>query len=149
MHRYVTNENINWSVLIFNNVFPKNSREIEILKSLNGKGIPFISSDHFERLLRILRNTDYWIAPVSAAGKYLEERKNSTVNVNQQDNILIIKVTSKLDPYIYNHPLTVEISTNWEHIKVTNSMEDGLYNPRNGKIYINVIPGKEVMLEKL
>jgi hypothetical protein len=44
--------------------------------------------------------------------------------------------------------LTIEFITDWKIVKVSNSYADGIYNPRNNKIYLNVIPNHEIVIEK-
>ena len=77
------------------------------------------------------------------------ERENSKLMITDHGDKIFLNAVNELDPEIYDVPLTIEFTTGWKIVKVTNSAADGIYNPRNNKIYINVVPNKEVVIERI
>ena len=79
----------------------------------------------------------------------LYEKNNSRIEVQHHDNVIFLQIVGDLNKSIYDHPLTIELITDWEIIKVTNSLYDGIYNPRNHKVLIYANIGQEVIVENL
>ena len=108
-----------------------------------------VTPDAFEKQLRLIRNSDYWIAPEKNVFKYIKEKENSKIKITKYADLIFLNVVNTLDKDIYDQPLTIEFSTSVKKIKVTGSADDGIYNNREEKIYLNVFPGKEVTIEIL
>ncbi|MEA3497047.1 MAG: hypothetical protein U9R42_13555 [Bacteroidota bacterium] len=138
-----------WIIFSYHHLFPVSSKEYKLFESGKYKNTYSISPKQFERQIRLIRNSDYWIAPISTIGKYQKERENSTIRTTKYSNLTFLSVINKLDKKNYKQPLTIEYITSSKKIRVTGSVADGIYNNREGKIYLNVLPNKEVTIEIL
>jgi hypothetical protein len=137
-----------WLVFQFYHIFPKEAKEYKQI-SQEKRDINVLSPDILEREIRLIRNSNYWIAPVSEVGKYIIEKDNSTIKTEKYKNLVFLNVINNLDKLLFNQPLSIEYLTTNKTIKVTNSAADGIYNARNNKIYLSVYPNREVTIEIL
>lgn len=137
-----------WLIFQYYHIFPKESKEYKLITEQN-RNINVLCPDIFEREIRLIRNSNLWIAPVSAVGKYVSERNNSTIETEKYKNLVFLNIVNGLDSKTFDQALTLEYVTENKKIKVTNSAADGIYNARNGKIYLNVYPNREVTIEIL
>jgi len=138
-----------WIILQYSHIFRANSKENRLILNQGLETIFSVDQEIFEKQIRLIRNSGYWIAPVSTIGKYIIEKQNSTVSINEYKNLVFLNVINDLNTIEYNQPLTIEYLTNHNKIKVINSASDGIYNARNGRIYFNVYPNREVTIEVL
>ncbi|MBC8342402.1 MAG: hypothetical protein H8E61_00295, partial [Bacteroidetes bacterium] len=141
--------NGSWMIFSYYNFFKADSKEQKLINSSAYSNTYSVTPYIFERQARLFRNSDYWIAPVSLVGKYLVEKENSRIISSQFGNMIFLTVQNNLDNSIYQHPLTVEFTSEAGKIKVTGSAYDGIYHNRNGKLYLNVYPNREVKIEIL
>lgn len=148
-HDWIKTSKDEWLVLMYHNIFKKDSKEMHLFDHHNVYNRYAITPKLFDNQVRLLRNSNYWIAPISEVGKYILERDNSELQINSNNNSIFLEIRSTLKPDVYDQPLTVEFTTNWEVIKITNSDNDGIYNPRDNKIYFSTKPNKKIILEKV
>lgn len=148
IERILDNNKGNWLIFQYCHIFPGDSKEFKLSQE-KSKTIFAISPDIFERQCRIIRNSDFWIAPVSAVGKYFKEKQCSKIKFNKYKNLIFLTIVNDLDNKIFNQPLTIKYTIKNKKIRVTNSAADGIYNSRNGKIYLNIYPNQEVIIEIL
>ncbi|MEO6695238.1 MAG: polysaccharide deacetylase family protein [Ignavibacteria bacterium] len=146
---YLRKANNHWIILNYHHIFNPDSKEMNLLKYHKVTNTYSITPDMFERQMRLVRNTDYWIAPISLVGRYITQRDNTKLEISDHGNNIFLKLIDQLDKTIYDLPVTVEFTTSWRVVKITNSAEDGIYNPVENKIYINALPGKEILIENL
>ena len=149
IYSYINEAKGKWLILNYHNIFPADSKEMNLLKYHDVTATYSVTPETFKKQVRLMRNSDYWIAPINAVGRYVLEREVSKLEFTNHDNKIILKVRNDLDTAIYNIPLTVVFTTDWKIVKVVNSAEDGIYNPRNNTILINLYPNREVILEDL
>jgi hypothetical protein len=138
-----------WMIFSYYHFFKKDSKEYRFIESGKYANTYSVSPYIFERQARLFRNSDYWMATVSNVGKYLTEKKYSTITSSSYGNMVFLTLVNQLDKQVYNQPLTIEITSAAQRLKVTGSMNDGIFQNRNGKIYIHVKPNQEVKIEKL
>ena len=138
----------NWLVLMYHHIFPKNSKAMKLFEYHNVYNRYSVTPENFEKQVRLLRNSDYWIATTSEVGKYLTEKENVKLKYNFTNDSCLLILESALDRNIYDQPLTIEFTTNWKVVKITHSAKDGIYNARNGKIYFPAFINKKIILEK-
>ena len=140
----VANKN-KWSILVYNHIYQDTTE----INNLSNEVIEkrFIKYDDFRKQIRLIRNTNYWIATESNVFKYLTEKQNSKIEVNKYENLIFVKLKSILDPFVYSQPLTIRFNTSASIIRVSGSATDGLYTNRTGSILLNVYPNKEVKIE--
>jgi len=134
-----------WNIFAYHHIF-KDSMEI---KNINNEILEkyFISYDDFRKQIRLIRNSDYWIANESSVFKYLTEKEHSKIEVNKYNNLVFLKIKNNLDPFVFNQALTIRYKTNAKIIRVSGSAADGIYTNRTGSILLNIYPNKEVSIE--
>jgi hypothetical protein len=108
---------------------------------------PMIENSLFDKQIRLLRNNEFWITSQANVFKYSKEKQNSVINIEKHNNIVFLSVNNSLNREIYNHPLTIEFTTNAKRIKIKGSEADGTYTNKSGYILINLLPNKEIILE--
>ncbi|HMS65874.1 MAG TPA: polysaccharide deacetylase family protein [Ignavibacteria bacterium] len=138
-----------WLILNYHHFFPNDSKEMGLLKYHNVTNTYSVTSAMFERQMRLVRNTDFWVAPISVIGRFIMQKDNSKPEITDHGDKILLKVNCSLDNTIFNIPMTVEYTTNHKIMKNSNSLSDGIYNSVNNKVYINVLPGEEVIIEIL
>ncbi|MBI9037338.1 MAG: polysaccharide deacetylase family protein [Bacteroidales bacterium] len=139
-----------WTIFSYHHFFPINSNEYNEYKlSENDKysNCYSIIPDDFKKQIRLIRNSGYWIAPISTIGKYITEKESSEIRTSRYSNLIFLTVINKLDGNIYDQPLTIEFLTKAKKVRVSGSDSDGVYDNRNGNIYFNALPNKEVTIE--
>ncbi len=149
INKYISDAKGKWLILNYHNIFPIDSKEMNLLKYHNVTATYSVTPETFKKQVRLIRNSDYWIAPINVIGRYVQEKELSKLEFTNHDNKIILKVRNDLDTAVYNIPLTVIFTTDWETVKIVNSAEDGIYNPRNNTILLNLYPNREVILEDL
>ncbi len=149
INAYIQKAQNKWLILNYHNIFPYDSKEMNLMRYHNVTATYSVTPAMFDKQIRLVRNSDRWVAPISTIGRYIMERGNSKLEITDHGDKIFLNIVNKLDEYTYNLPLTVEFTTKWKIVKITNSAEDGIYNPRNNKIYINLIPNNEIVIEKI
>lgn len=149
LNSYISESEGKWLILNYHNIFPDDSKEMNLMRHHNVKSTYSVTPEMFNKQMRLIRNSDYWIATISDVGKYVTQRNESRLEVVAHDDRILLLAATQLDTSVYNMPLTIEFKTSWKVLKITNSVEDGIFNPRNGIVMINVFPGKEITIEKL
>jgi len=137
----------NWSVLLFRHLYEPESREHKNLLHLAGNNVDNISPYHFEKAIRIARNTGFWIAPFEQVVNYLHLFENSTLNLSGGRDRYFITVSNTLDPVYNRQPVTVKYQGPAALIRVTGSASDGTFRVRAGQLFIDVWPNREVTIE--
>ncbi|MBL8028554.1 MAG: hypothetical protein JNL74_19170 [Fibrobacteres bacterium] len=102
----------------------------------------------FHRQLRILRNSYFWIAPSKEIQSYINTVNNSRLQTTINDSHTS-SVTLKTNKNL-NHeliPISIEYTGNGRKINVTGSAADGIYELRNGKVILEIIPNKVTTIE--
>jgi hypothetical protein len=145
----ITESKNNWMIIGYRHIFPEDSKAIQLFDQYKIDSIYSITPEFFERHIRLFRNSNYWIAPVSKIRKYIYEKNHTKVEIQKHDNVIFLQIVGDINKSIYNHPLTIELITGWDIIKVTNSIYDGIYNPRDNKVLIYSKIGQEVIIENL
>ena len=138
-----------WTIFMYHHFFEENSKEMQLFDYHHVYNRYSITPKVFDNQVRLIRNSDYWIAPIAEIGKYIIERKNVELKVQKGHNSYILELYSKLDTQIYDQPLTIVFETDWDVIKVSNSDNDGIYNPRNNKISFSANLNKKVLIERI
>ena len=145
----IINSRNHWLILNYHHIFPDDSKEMGLLRYHNVQNTYSVTPAMFERQMRIARNSGFWIAPISYIGRYIMQRENSNLEITDHGDRILLKVNCSLDRNTFNLPMTVEYTTGNKVVKVINSQNDGVYNPRENKIYLEVLPGQEVVIENL
>lgn len=149
INKYIEDSRDKWLILNYHNIFPFDSKEMNLLRYHNVSATYSVTPEMFDRQIRLMRNSGYWIAPISAIGRYILERDNSNIEFTVHGDKIFLIARSNLDTSIYNVPLTVIFKTGWEVVRVINSYEDGIYNPVQNELLINLLPNREVIIENM
>lgn len=135
-----------WTIMVYHHLY-ESQTEIPHNLSVEKAGKLFIHASDFEQQVRLLRNSDYWISTESAVFKYIKERDESSVQTERFKNLIFLKVINRLDPEIFDQPLTVKYKSFARIIRLEGSESDGTYLNRDGSFLFNVLPNKEVSIE--
>ncbi|HOY31014.1 MAG TPA: polysaccharide deacetylase family protein [Bacteroidales bacterium] len=138
-----------WTVLLYHHIFPKVAKEYKLYEAHHVVNTYTVTPEDFVKQIRIVRNSGYWIAPVSAIGKYIIERTKAVIKTTLNKNTIFLRAEVNLDPDIYNHPMTIQASTPYKKFRITNCASDGIYNARENKLFFNVYPNQDVTIEIL
>lgn len=94
-----------------------------------------------------------WIATFKDVTKYLRERMNAEVNVEEENNELKISLTHSLDENLYDLPLTLRtyiLSPDWKSVKVKqgeNEQQVQVLNNKNSRyILFQALPNTEPII---
>lgn len=136
-----------WTIFSYHHFFPINSNEYKLSESGKYSNSYSIAPETFKKQIRLIRNSGYWIAPISIIGKYIREKENSEIRTTRYSNLVFLTIINSLDGNIYDQPLTIEFSTPAKKVIISGSSSDGVYDNRNGKIYFNALPNKEITIE--
>ncbi|HNW98823.1 MAG TPA: polysaccharide deacetylase family protein [Bacteroidales bacterium] len=145
----ITNSKNSWTILLYHHLFPLVSKEYKLYKKHNVVNTYTVTPYEFVKQIRLIRNSGYWIAPISSIGKYIKERKNAVIKTSRNGNSIFLRIDNTLDSEIYNHPLTIQFETNNKKFRITNCAADGIYNARDNKLFFNVYPNQDITIEIL
>jgi peptidoglycan/xylan/chitin deacetylase (PgdA/CDA1 family) len=138
-----------WLLLNYHHIFQENSKEMELYRYHEVYNQYAVTPRNFDNQIRLLRNSGYWIATTSQVGKYLRARESVKLIQNLTFNSYVLTLQSDLDSEVYDQPLTVEFTTNWEIVKISHSEKDGIYNTRNGKVLFPAVLNKKIIIERI
>ncbi len=137
----IANDNI-WLVLVFHGVEgigwePKTGAELQ---------------EYFSYIKD--RKDSLWVATFADVTKYLREKKSTEVTSTVTGNTIVIDISSKLDPEVYDVPITLKtyVPQTWSSVVASNSMEGGqiqlrVQNDSLGTYVINSVqPNQEQIL---
>ena len=136
----------NWTILLYRHLFDK-QKEIPLKISGDKLSEFFIKRSDFEKQIRLVRNSNYWISTESNVFKYLVEKSESSIEVTQFQNMIFLKIANEMDMNKFNHPLTISFKTEAKIIRIKGSQTDGIYENTTGFIYFNAVPNKEITIE--
>jgi len=135
-----------WIIIVYNHLY-ENETEIPQQISKEKANKFFTLKSVFEKQVRLLRNSNYWISSESDIYKYKKEKSESSIQTERYKNMIFLKVSNRLDPDVFDQPLTLEYKSSARIIKLKGSETDGTFMNRNGSLLFNVLPNKEVIIE--
>ena len=138
-------KNTDWVVLQYEDLTPHSSNDKKNPKT----GIHQISPYEFEKQLRLIRNSNYWIAPETDIFKYQNQRAQTIIQVNRHRQIQFVTLQTALNANDFDHPLSFYYFTQAPKIEVSGSEDDGFYQNRDGRILLNAKPGSEVTIKQI
>jgi hypothetical protein len=129
-------------------LFEPDSKEMQISRAHNVDYSYSVSPAHFENQIGLVAESGYWVAPISTIGKYITERDNTRVRaIRTRDKIIIYSITN-LDIEIYDQPLTIKVEVPWKEVSIQGSLNDGVTKNNSGILMIDVLPEKEIIIQK-
>ena len=138
--------NSRWTIIVYNHIIDKLAEIPHQVKAQDASK-KFILKQEFEKQVRLIRNSNYWIASESDIFRYLKEKEAASLKTEQYENMIFLKIVHPLDPSVYDYPLTIEYISDAKLIRIEGSENDGSYNNRDGYFLFNVLPNKEVTIE--
>jgi hypothetical protein len=137
-----------WTILVYHHIFD-NASEIPAQTEIDKVSNLFIQKSDFEKQIRLLRNSGYWIATEKDVFKYKNEKIVATVQTERFQNMIFLKVACPLDVNVYYQPLTLQYQTKAMIVRLSGSESDGTYSNKDGSFIFNVRPNKEITIEIL
>ncbi|MDP8202768.1 MAG: polysaccharide deacetylase family protein [Candidatus Tenebribacter burtonii] len=138
-----------WLILMYHHIFPKGSKEDKLFDFHSVKNRYSLYPKSFDNQMRLVRNSDYWVAPTSIVGRYIQARNNAKLSIIQDRDSYIIELISELDLEVNDFPMTVAFRSDWKVAQIINSLSDGYYNPRDGLITIDMGINKKIIVKKI
>jgi len=146
---YIKEANGKWLIFMYHHLFEDDSKAMEVLRYHKIKNTYSLLPKSFENQMQIVFNSDYWVAPISTIGKYIEERNHTQIEMYKCFNRLEIKSNSDLDKSIYNEKITLKVELPWKKVKVYVGDKVLIYNVSSNYILIDFVPGQEITIKKL
>ncbi len=147
--RILENGQRQWIVLEYHHLFPDKSKEMQVLRLHKVVHTYRVSPATFERHLRMIRNSGFWVAPIEDVGRYLLQRQGAGLDVRRFEGSALVKVNARPGPGMEPVLLTISAVVPWKWVRVTGSEQDGVYSPRSGRLLIDALPGAEVLFDGL
>jgi len=138
-----------WLILNYHNIFTNDSKEMNVLRSHNVYSTYSVTPEMFDKQIRLVRNSGRWIAPINVVGRYIMQNESTTLQLSEHDNKVLIKAVCNIEDRDFLVPMTLVVETSSNFVKVEGSVNDGIYNPVKGKILIDIMPNKELVIEEL
>ncbi len=148
-NRWIEEAAGNWLVMMYHHIFPEDSKEMKLYRYHNVYNQYALTPRNFDKQVRMLRNSGYWIAPTAQVGKYLAERETVAIRTSLTFNSYVLTLESPLNAEVYDQPLTVIFQTNWQTVKISHSQRDGVYTVRNGRIMFPALINRKIIIEKV
>jgi len=135
-----------WQIAIFRHIRKQNRTGTENGREGESAEIEY---EKFRRQIRLMRNTDYWIAPEHEVFLYEYERKNARFHVSRTGKVISIR----LEAPVYGHydpvPLTLKFTSSASLLKIRTSSEERILQNRRGYVFFDLLPGKVAYIEIL
>jgi hypothetical protein len=135
-----------WTILLYHHIFDHQA-EIPSKISKDKLNNYFIKRSDFEMQIRLLRNSNYWISTESSIFQYMVEKRKSSIQLTQFQNMLFLKIVNDLDMNKFNQPLTIRFKTSAKKVRIKGSVSDGTFENRTGYIYFNALPNRDITIE--
>jgi peptidoglycan/xylan/chitin deacetylase (PgdA/CDA1 family) len=137
-----------WLILMYHNLFSEDSREMSLNRYHHVLYSYSLPPESFEMQVKRIVEKDYWIAPISTVGKYIIERDSTVLRTIRVKDEIIIVASTNLDTRLYDQLLTLELEVPWSRVKVEGSLQDGICEPFNNKLFIDFFPECVIILSK-
>jgi hypothetical protein len=138
-----------WNILVLRHVYDPATKEYANLIHLGGKEVQNISPEYLDKLIRVARNTGFWIAPFDQVSNYLYVRDHSKIIQSGYNTLFFVKVSNQLGELFNTRPVSVAYSGPARLIRVKGSASDGTFRVKGGILYIDLWPNTEATIEIL
>ena len=138
-----------WMILMYHHLFPDSSKEMKIMRYHNVLHTYSLLPATFDRQMKMVAESGYWIAPEYQVGKYMIERLHTEIKLKKWCKTLYIKAKTDLDTQIYNQKLTILIRTPWHKIKILRKNKKEIQTLTDGLLSIDIYPGERLKIKKL
>lgn len=110
-----------WLVLVFHGI-----------EGLGWEALPASRIDEYFQYIK-LREDSIWVATFGNVARYVRERMNAKVQVDEKDNQITVSLTHSLDARVYNEPLTLKtyVPPGWKKILVKQQDREQHLQPRH------------------
>jgi hypothetical protein len=138
-----------WNIFLFRHVYDTLTRAHKNLLHLAGRKVDNVNPDHFEKLIRIGRNTGFWVAPFEEVANYLYVRERSKINRSGYNNLFFVTITNQLEAIFNHRPITIKYHGPAKIIRISGSASDGTFRVRQGVLFLDLWPNQEATIEVL
>ena len=138
-----------WLILMYHHLFPADSKEMQILKHHKVLHTYSVFPATFDRQMKMVAASGYWVDTEANTGRYMIERQHTKIRFKKFCNTLRIKTKTDLDTKIFNVPLTLSVKVPWQKVKVKGGIKPGIYEVKNGQLFIDILPGKTLIIKKI
>ncbi|HDQ99843.1 MAG TPA: hypothetical protein ENN51_06125 [candidate division WOR-3 bacterium] len=138
-----------WTVFQYQQVIGPESREVEVTERRRSAHLHSVSPLTFGRHIRLVRNFGAWVAPIDEVGRYLLQYRQARLDLRQSENVANLRIYGVRTDGMPPVPMSVVLELPWEWVMVTGSVADGIYSPRNRRLLVKALPGREVTLSRL
>jgi len=136
-----------WLILMYHHLFPKGSKEMHILEYHKIQNTYSLLPETFDKQMQSLFNSNYWVAPVKAVGKYVVERQNTQIKAHRCGGRFVIRLKSELSDE-YSETLTVRIKVPWKKVKVKIGGAENNYYIEKGELLLETLPNSIIIIRK-
>lgn len=109
-----------------------------VIHGVDGIGWEPIPHERLETYFKYIQshNKDVWVATFQDAGKYIREKLATEASFTYSPTALTVTLTNKLDPKLYNLPLTVKtfVPKGWKKVKVVQNKKPASLNSGSDSI---------------
>jgi hypothetical protein len=136
-----------WNIFLLRHIYEPKTKPYENLLHLAGKEVNVVSPGYFEKLIRLGRNTGFWMAPFDQVTNYRFVKERSRIVRSGYNNMFFVTVSNPLDQAFNNRPITVKYSGPARMVRIEGSASDGTFRVRGGVLYIDFWPNREATIE--
>ncbi|HRZ41263.1 MAG TPA: hypothetical protein P5228_01010 [Bacteroidales bacterium] len=136
-----------WTIFLLRHVFEPKTKSYDNLIHLAGKEVQVVSPGYFEKLIRLGRNTQFWVAPFNQVANYRYVVERSKIVKSGYNNMQFITLSNALPNTFNQQPITVKYSGPARIIRVSGSASDGTFRVRGGVLFLDLWPNREATLE--
>ncbi len=147
LKKILENQHGQWLVLMYHRLFPPGSKEMKIMEHHKVFNTYSLYPATFEKHMQLLRQSGYWIAPLTQAGRYALQRRHARLKLKKHCGKYSLRIILDDDKYNFNLPMTVLLQTGASAVTVKKNGETRVYRPVNGKFKINLKPGEKIKLK--
>jgi hypothetical protein len=138
-----------WTILLHHHVLEPDSRELQTMLRHGVTNTYSVTPLTFGRHLRLVRNSEAWVAPIEDVGRYLLQSRRARLELRQSARSASIRIDGVETDGLPPVPMTVVLEVPWRWVSVTGSTADGIYSPRTGRMMLRALPGRDVILSQL
>lgn len=96
-----------WITLMYHHIIPDTASVQEMYKKYNIINTYAVTPEIFNSQMEIISKKNYWVSTIYNIGRYLQQRENSDIYVETENNDIYITILCDLDSQIYNQEMTV------------------------------------------
>ena len=137
-----------WTILMYHHLFPKGSKEMHIMQAHNVLHTYSLYPETFDKQMKIVAESPYWVAPEYQVGMYMQERLHTKIKTHKCFGTYRIKTSTGLDKRIYKQKLTLKVKIPWKKVLVKIGKNKQTYEVNGTYLLIDFVPGDTIIIKK-